>query len=180
MTAATGRYSRGLALIQGDTTPMRKFMIVAVMAAAGLGAAACADNSNDPPVGGTATTAATTTTTAVAVDETKQVCAEAMAEGTAAATEFNTKVDQLNQAAQSGDLIKANGLATELKQRAGDLQTKLTAWSGKNVKPEVKTVLTEGATTLQQLTSSAQMPDASAKTTLQDIATRLGAACAGA
>jgi hypothetical protein len=157
---------------------MRKLMIVAIIAAAGFAAAACADNSPKPSA--SSTPAATTTTTAATVDETHQVCAEAMAAGSAAAVEFNAKVDQLNQAAQSGDLIKANQLANELRQKAAELQTQLQGWSAKNVKPEVKAALTDGATTVQQLNNPAVMPDASAKTKLQDIATRLSTACAGA
>ena len=152
---------------------MRRLMIVAVLAAVGLGgAAACADNSPQP-----AASSAPPATSAAAADETRQVCTEAMAEATAAGAEANTKVDQLVQAAQSGDLVKAQQLQTELRARLGDLQTKVTAWSGRNIKPEVRTVLTEAATTLQQLNS--QPPDNQTKAKFQEIGAKLAAACAG-
>src|SRR5688572_8168029 len=155
---------------------MRRLMIVAALAAAGLGAvAACADNSPQPPA-----TSAPPASSAppAAADETKQVCTEAMAEATAASTEINAKVDELVQAAQSGDLGKAAQLQTELKQRATDLQTKLTAWSGRNIKPEVRTVLTEASTTITQAVSGT--PDAQTKAKFQEIGVKLAAACAGA
>jgi hypothetical protein len=154
---------------------MRRLMIVAVLAAAGLGAAAaCADNS--PQNDATSAPPATTAPPAAA-DETKQVCTEAMAEATAAGTEISAKVDELVQAAQSGDLAKAAQLQTELKQRATDMQTKLTTWSGKSIKPEVRTVLTEASTTIQQAVSGT--PDAQTKAKFQEIGVKLAAACAG-
>ena len=156
---------------------MRRLMIVAVLAAAGLGAAAaCADNS--PQTGATSAPPPATSAPPAAADETKQVCTEAMAEATAAGTEINAKVDELVQAAQSGDLGKAAQLQTELKQRATDMQTKLTTWSGKNIKPEVRTVLTEASTTIQQAVSGT--PDAQTKAKFQEIGVKLAAACAGA
>jgi hypothetical protein len=64
---------------------MRKVIIVAALAAAGqMGATACAEN---PTPGGGSTTPTPTEATGGA-DETSQVCAEAIAEGTAAATEL--------------------------------------------------------------------------------------------
>ena len=81
-------------------------------------------------------------------------------------------------AAQSGDLVKAQQLESELRTRAGDLQTKLTAWSARNIKPEVKSVLGEATNTIQQATS--QTPDAQTKAKFQEIGVKLAAACAGA
>jgi hypothetical protein len=156
---------------------MRRLMIVAALAAAGLGAAAaCADNSPQPP----ATSAPPPASSAppAAADETKQVCTEAMAEATAASTEITAKVDQLVQAAQSGDLGKAAQLQTELRQRASDMQTKVNGWSSKNIKPEVKAVLTEAGTTIQQAVSGT--PDATTKSKFQEIGVKLATACAGA
>lgn len=156
---------------------MRRLMIVAVLAAAGLAAAAaCADNSPKP--GESSSPPAAPATSAAAPDETRQVCTEATAEATAAGTEINAKVDELTQAAQSGDLGKAAQLQNELRTRATDLQSKLTTWSGKNIKPEVRSVLTEASTTIQQAVSGT--PDPSLKTKFQEIGTKLAAACAGA
>jgi hypothetical protein len=156
---------------------MRRLMIVAALAAAGLvGAAACADNTPEPAA--SSAPAPATSAPPAAADETKQVCAEAMAEATAATTEINAQVDQLVQAAQSGDLLKAQQLETELRQRAADLQSKVTAWSARNIKPEVKSVLGEATNTLQQATS--QTPDAQTKAKFQEIGVKLAAACAGA
>jgi hypothetical protein len=155
---------------------MRRLLIVAALAAAGLvGAAACADNTPEPSA---SSAPAATSAPPVAADDTKQVCTEAMAEATAATTEINAKVDQLVQAAQSGDLLKAQQLETELRQRASDLQAKVTAWSTRNIKPEVKSVLGEATNTLQQATS--QTPDAQTKAKFQEIGVKLAAACAGA
>jgi len=153
---------------------MRRLMIVAALAAAGLGAAAaCADNSPQPSA-----TSAPAPATSAAADETKQVCTEAMAEATAASAEITPKVDELVQAAQSGDLGKAAQLQTELRARATDMQTKVTAWQGRNIKPEVKAVLAEAGTTIQQVVSGT--PDAQTKAKFQEIGVKLAAACAGA
>ena len=88
-----------------------------------------------PPTGATSAPPPATSAPPAAADETKQVCTEAMAEATAAGTEINAKVDQLVQAAQSGDLGKAAQLQTELTQRATDMQTKLTAGRARTSSP---------------------------------------------
>jgi hypothetical protein len=147
-------------------------MIVAALAAVGLAGAACADNS--PQAGESSAPPAS-----AAADETQQICAQAMAEGTAAAGEFNTKINEMLQAAATGDTAKATDIESQLRQRLDAWKTKLTEWSGKNVKPQVKTALTEAAGTVGQLNDPADntaVDDVKAKFT--EIGVKLAAACA--
>jgi hypothetical protein len=153
---------------------MRRLMIVAALAAAGLlGASACADNST--PGGGTTTSP---TSTGAGADETAQVCTEAMAEGAAVATELPAKLTALDQARNSGDLDKLALLQAELYERVKASQDKLNGWAGRNIKPEVKTALSSAATTLQNLNSMPTTPtQAELQAQLSQVAVAVTVAC---
>jgi TolA-binding protein len=152
---------------------MRKLVIVAVLAAAALGSsAACASSSPDSsPTSAPATTAA-------AADQTKEICAQAIAEGTSAATQFSTQIDQLQQDVVNGDTAKATELETTLRARINDWQAKLQTWSTANVNPQVKSVLTDAAATVKQLNDpNDQTAVNDVKAKFLEIGTKLFAAC---
>ncbi len=152
---------------------MRKLMITAVMVAAALGgAAACA---NPTPPG-----AVPPTTTAPA-DQTKEVCTMAISESTTAGATIKAKLAEGIQAVASGDTAKLAQIEADLRKAASDWAAKLTELSGKQIKPEVKTVLVEGAATITALNSDTdQTPQAEAEAKLNAIGTKLAAVCASA
>jgi hypothetical protein len=151
---------------------MRKLVIVAALAAAALGASAACSSSSP------SSSATSAPATSAAADQTKEICAQAIAEGTAAATEFSTQIDQLQQAALAGDTAKATEIETKLRARINDWQAKLQTWSTANVRPEVKAVLTDAAATVKQLNDpndTTAVNDVKAK--FLEIGTKLFAAC---
>jgi len=150
---------------------VRKLMITAVIVAATVGgAAACA---NPTPPG------AAPTTTAPA-DQTKEVCATAISESTTATTTMKAKLAEGNQAAASGDTAKLPQIEADLKKAATDWAAKLTELSGKQIKPEVKAVLVEGASTITALMASTAESQAEGEAKLTAIGTKLVTVCASA
>lgn len=150
---------------------MRKLMMTAAMAAVALGGAAACGTSSPEPSG---TTQATTTT---AADQTKEVCAQAISEGTTATAAIKTKVAEAMAAFSAGDQAKVLQITNDIKKTAGDWSTKLNELSNKPIKPEVKAALTDGITKINTLAAATTPPvDAEAKMT--EFATKLAAACA--
>ena len=139
---------------------MRKLMITAVAAAVALGpVAACSS-------GGSA-------------DQTREVCVEAIAAGTTASAAIQAKVNEGSQAVASGDQAKLLQIAADLRKTASDWSAKLTELSQKQIKPEVKTALTESAATISNLADPTKNVAASeAQTKLIEIGTKINAACA--
>ena len=155
---------------------MRKLLIVAAMAAAALGsAAACTQGT--PASTTTTTTAAATTTGA---DETAAVCTEALATQSTNSAQALAKVNEAMQAASSGQLDKIPAIKTQIEGIVATWKTKFTELSGKSIKPEVKTVLTDTVTFLDQLAANANNPTAlgDAQTKLTELSGRLTTACA--
>jgi len=150
---------------------MRKLMITAVVIASALGGAAACANPTPPGV--------VPTTTAPA-DQTKEVCATAISESTTATTTIKAKLAEGNQAAVSGDTAKLAQIEADLNKAATDWAAKLTELSGKLIKPEVKTVLVEGATTITSIMSSTTVSQAEGEAKLTEIGTKLVAVCASA
>ncbi len=155
---------------------MRKFMIIAAMAAVALGgAAACAQSPASPSPSTSAPTSA------AAADETKSVCTDATSASTTAIATLKQKLTEGTTAFLAGDTAKVAAAQAAAKQTATDWTTKLTALAAKPIKPEVKTLLTNGVSTINTLVASmARTPAADAETKLNDFTTKLAAACAGA
>jgi hypothetical protein len=151
---------------------MRKLLIITAMVGVALGgAAACA---NKPA-------STSPTTSAAAADETKAVCTEATTASTAAITTLQAKLAEGTQAFLAGDTAKVAAAQAAAKTTATEWTTKLTQLSQRNIKPQVKTVLTDGVTTITGLANSfgtTSAADAQAK--LTDFTTKLAAACASA
>ena len=151
---------------------MRKLMIITAMVAVALGgAAACANKPATP----------STSSSAAAADETKAVCTEAQSSSATAIATLQAKLAEGTQAFLAGDTAKVAAAQAAAKTAATDWTTKLTQLSQKNIKPQVKTVLTDGVTTITGLAASfgtTSAADAQAK--LTDFTTKLAAACASA
>jgi hypothetical protein len=147
-------------------------MIITAMVAVALGgAAACANKPATP----------STPSSAAAADETKAVCTEATTASATAIATLQAKLAEGTQAFLAGDTAKVAAAQAAAKTAATDWTTKLTQLSQKNIKPQVKTVLTDGVTTITGLAASfgtTSAADAQAK--LTDFTTKLAAACASA
>jgi hypothetical protein len=151
---------------------MRKLLIITAMVAVALGgAAACANKPASP----------SPSTSAAAADETKAVCTEATTASASAITTLKAKLAEGTQAFLAGDTAKVAAAQAAAKTTATEWTTKLTQLSAKNIKPEVKTVLTNGVTTITTLVASfGTTSSADAEAKLTDFTTKLAAACASA
>ena len=130
---------------------MRKLVISAALVALALGgAAACAAEAPTPA----ATSAAPTTTAASTTDQSKSVCNEAVTAATSSGLIIQTKATDLKAAVAANDLTKAAQVGAELQKTATDLSTKLTTLSNGNIKPEIKTALTDLVTTINKHASA--------------------------
>lgn len=149
---------------------MRKPMIIAALVAVALGGVvACANKPATPDA----------TPTAAQADQTKEVCTSAMSESTTAITTLKAKLIEAQAAFAAGDQTKLVQIQATVKTTATNWTAKLTELSGKPIKPGVKTVLTDGVTTINNLTASiATTSPADAEAKLTDFTTKLAAACA--
>ena len=151
---------------------MRKLLIITAMVGVALGGvAACANKPASP----------SPTTSTAAADETKAVCTEAQAASTTAIATLQAKLAEGTQAFLAGDTAKVAAAQAAAKTAATEWTAKLTQLSAKNIKPQVKTVLTDGVTTITGLAASfGTTSSADAQAKLTDFTTKLAAACAAA
>lgn len=167
---------------------MRKTLVpTAVLAIALGGLAACAHPS--PPNGPYPTTAGpvhatsgaptnpATTGNSGPADQTRDVCADATSTSTAAAATIRSKGAAAQAALLSGNQADAIADVGDLKSAANDWSNKLTQLAARPIKPEVRSVLTDGASKITTLAQSTSVP-ADADSQLTDFTTRLAAACA--
>jgi hypothetical protein len=156
---------------------MRKLVIsVALVAIALGGAAACAV---EAPT--TNPTTAAPTTTAAAADQSKSVCNEAVTASTSAGLVIQTKATDLRAALAANDLVKATQVGAELQKAASELSTKLTTLASGNIKPEIKTALTDLVTTINKhAAAGAQINTTQAESEITAGIGKLTTACAAA
>jgi hypothetical protein len=159
---------------------MRKILVAVAFSAVALGGlAACAHptppDGYGPPTTGPATQAPTSA--APVADQTVEVCQQAESVSASAVVTIRAKGAAATAALQSGDQVTLVQAVTDLKKAAADWAAQLTVLSGKPIKPAVKTVLTDGVTTINTL-AAAQVPPPDAESKLTDFTTKLAAACA--
>jgi hypothetical protein len=156
---------------------MRRFVITVVALAVTLaGAAACATTPSANPHA--TATASTATTAATGSDETEAVCDEAISVSTSSMNTLKSKLAEGQTAFLAGDTAKALSIQASAKTTATEWTNKLTELSKKQIKPEVKTVLTDGVTTINGLMNSTTTSPTDAEKKLNDFMTKLKAACA--
>jgi hypothetical protein len=164
-------------------TVARALVPTAALAIALGGLAACAHPSPpDAPYPTTAgpapaTSAAPTSGNSGTADQTAAVCADATSTSASAAATIRAKGATAQADLLAGNQADAIVAVTELKNAANDWANKLTQLAAKPVKPEVRSVLTDGATKITTLAQSTSVP-ADADSQLTDFTTRLAAACA--
>jgi hypothetical protein len=160
---------------------MRKSLIVAALAAIALGGTVGCAHPNEAPLPGetrTPTTASTGNTSAP--DETKAVCAEATSTSTTAISTLKAKVAEATAAQAAGDQGKLIAAQLAARTTATEWSNKLTSLSARPIKPQVKTVLTDGAKMINDMTANpASLTPASAEAKLNDFTGKLAGACAG-
>jgi hypothetical protein len=165
---------------------MRKTLVpTAVLAIALGGLAACAHPS--PPNGPYPTTAGPVHATTAGptssgggsgvADQTRDVCADATSTSATAAAAIRAKGAAAQAALLAGNQADAIAAVGDLKSTANDWSNKLTQLAAKPIKPEVRSVLTDGASKITTLAQSTSVP-ADADSQLTDFTTRLAAACA--
>jgi len=166
-------------------TVARAFVPTAALAIALGGLAACAHPS--PPDGPYPTTAGPVQATTAGptstggnsgpADQTRDVCADATSTSASAAATIRAKGAAAQADLLSGNQADAIAQVTALKSAANDWADKLNQLAAKPIKPEVRSVLTDGATKITTLAQSTSVP-ADADSQLTDFTTRLAAACA--
>jgi hypothetical protein len=170
---------------------MRRGIATLVMVSVvALGAAACGSSGDDA---GTANAAGGAPSSSAAAgggsDATATACKEAIAASEAGAKDFGSGIDEMQKMLLgiTGDSVdaelEAKGTELETKMHAS-LKTwsdKLTALAGQDVDANLKTALTESATTVTKIND----PDDdtagdAARTTLNGVADKIKAACPAA
>jgi len=147
----------------------RMFLTVGVAAMALVGATACGDD-------GTPGASASADTVAAA---TRDACTQATALSASAATEFNAKMDEFIKAALAQDATKSEQLETEIRAKVTEWEAKLNDLAAKDIKPEVKTALSQAAETLKKHNDPSDNASVNeVKAAYVAIATKISTACA--
>ena len=155
---------------EGENIIMRRMLIAVGLAAVALAGAAACDKSTPNPAGSAGADVAAAT---------RDACTQATALSATGAAEFNTKMNEFLQAAASGDAAKGQQLEAEIRAKVTEWATKLDGLAAKDVKPEVKTALTEAATTLRQHNDPNDSTSIDeVKAAYVAIATKISTACA--
>jgi len=153
---------------------MRKLLIMAIVAGVALGgAAACASNTpadtvSSPPSSGS---------TAEPVDQTADVCAQALALEKADGTAVLTKVQSYLAAIASGQAVDSTQVLADLTKIQSDWVTAFTAFAGKPVKPEVKTALQNFITFVQGISQNSNLTVTQVTTQYNQLDAALATAC---
>jgi hypothetical protein len=164
---------------------MRKILVPAAVAVPAVLAALLSGCAHPTPPEGFGTTPkapATTSTTATnatnaANADQAQVCTEAKSVSDTQVAVIKAKAAQAQAALGSGDQATLAQSIAALKQAASEWSAELTQLSSKQISPQLRTVLTDGASTITTLAnSSVPPPDAQSK--LDDFTSKLAAACA--
>ncbi|MEV4621552.1 hypothetical protein AB0J74_22940 [Asanoa sp. NPDC049573] len=152
-----------------------------------LGAAACGSSGDDAGSASAAGGASASAAAGGASDATATACKEAIAASEAGAKDFGSGIDEMQKmvlsiTADSDDAeLEAKGTELENKMRAS-LKTwsdKLTALAGQDLDADVKTALTDAATTVTKINDPNDDSDAAAaRTALTGVADKIKAACA--
>jgi hypothetical protein len=157
-----------------ESIPMRKILVPAFVLVALL--SGCAHPTPPEGFGTTAPAPASTAATATNADQ-QQVCTQAKSVSGTQVALIKAKAAQAQAALGSGDQATLAQSIGELKQAASDWSAQLTQLSSKQISPQLRTVLTDGAATISTLAnSSVPPPDAQSK--LDAFTSKLNAACA--
>ena len=163
---------------------MRKILVPAAVCVAALVALLSGCAHPTPPEGFGASSpapapapVATTTTSSVTNADQQQVCTQAKSVSDTQVAVIKAKAAQAQAALGSGDQATLAQSVGQLKQAATEWSAQLTQLSSKQISPQLRTVLTDGAATINNLAaSSVPPPDAQSK--LDDFTSKLSAACA--
>jgi hypothetical protein len=153
---------------------MRKFLVPAV-AALVVVLAGCAHPTPPEGYGTTAPAPAPTTATNNTADQ-AQVCNDAKSLSSTQVALIKGKAAQAQAALASGDQATLTQAINDLRSAASSWATQLTQLSGKQITPQLKSVLTDGAATITALAGSAAPPQ-DAQSKLDDFTNKLNAAC---
>lgn len=162
---------------------MRKFLLAATAATVVLGGVGCAHPQNEVPLPGESVTstskAPTSTATSSGRDETASVCSEAKRVSNAAVSTIQAKLSAA-QTAQTSNPAAALAAVNEAKAAAKDWSATLSTLAAKQIKPSVKTVLTDGITMINGLANASptSVNPAEAENKVNDFLTKLNSACA--
>jgi hypothetical protein len=158
---------------------MRKVLITAALVAAALGGvAACgttpaASTSSSPSTNGSAAP-----TTAVAADETKDVCTQAIALEQQNGKQVLAKVQQAIADSAAGKTVDFTQLEADLTAIQQSWVTAFQGFSARNIKPGVKIAIDNFITFLQTLNQSSQDTLTTVTTKFNELDQALVAACA--
>jgi len=123
-----------------------------------------------PPATTTSTTAANSTA------DQAQVCSDAKSLSSTQVALIKGKAAQAQTALSQGDQVTLARAIGDLRSAASSWASQLNQLSGKQITPQLKSVLTDGASTITTLAASeAPPPDAQSK--LDDFTSKLDAAC---
>jgi len=152
---------------------MRKFLVPAAAALVAV-LAGCAHPT--PPDGYGTTAPAPAPVVVNATADQAQVCTDAKSLSSSQVSLIKGKAAQAQAALASGDQATVAQAITDLRSAASSWATQLNQLSGKQITPQLKSVLTDGAATITALAgSAAPPPDAQSK--LDDFTNKLNAAC---
>jgi hypothetical protein len=168
-------YSRGLTTASRSIR-MRKFL-VPVAAALVAVLAGCAHPTPPDGYGTTAPKPAPPATTAAnTTADQAQVCSDAKSLSSSQVDLIKGKAAQAQAALGSGDQATLAQAINDLRSAASSWAAQLTQLSGKQITPQLKSVLTDGASTITALANSAAPPP-NAQSQLDDFTNKLNAAC---
>ena len=155
---------------------MRKFLVSAA-AALVVALAGCAHPTPPDGYGTTAPAPAPPATTAAnTTADQAQVCSDAKSLSDTQVALIKGKAAQAQAALASGDQATVAQAISDLRSAASSWATQLSQLSGKQITPQLKSVLTDGAATIAALASSAA-PPANAQSQLDAFTSKLNAAC---
>jgi hypothetical protein len=160
---------------------MRKSLIVAVLAAVALGGAVGCAHPNEAPLPGETRTTTAPATNATGADETKAVCTEAISTSASAVATLKAKLAEGTAAAAANDQGKLIAAQLAAKATATEWVNKLNTLAARPIKPQVKTVLTDGIAMINSMMASpANLNPTTAEGKLNDFTSKLASACASA
>jgi hypothetical protein len=119
---------------------------------------------------------ATTTQTQATNADQDSVCSQAKSLSDTEVAVIKGKAAQAQTALAAGDQVTLVQAITALKTAATDWANQLTQLSGKQISPQLKSVLTDGASTISSL-AAASVPPPDAQSKLDDFTSKLAAAC---